>query len=291
MAAEPVTIIITMSTDFDGFTPFEATRDDFTNGPDSRVYRINLSGPYGRIGPTFFDLFKGERPKLVGIASNRSNPTSVARVVADPNNADAFRTEVDLQPEMQYVMMYAGDELAIVTNDGRTVQVTLVVNELSEAEHLQYAMRKPPALTWRRYRIVRAGGTGFELGLANGLWRPSFEFNQSHQVLIAHDTASGRIPLSSFCTYPHFAGCLVRARFANIQTKGHMHIVDATTGAHRSVGGVNNMRWTRVAMVSHDDGIAFRSGIPIVDDRVAVDVMVARVNPESLLQGLYDRNS
>jgi len=288
MASEPYTFVIESDVDFDGQTLFEATRNDFANAADSRLYTIHVDQAFGQISADFFGSLKGERPKMVGISGKFNNPFSVARVVPH-DDPDGYRTELDLTPEMQYVPMYAGDKLAILTRDGGRTSVTLVVNEMAEAEHMRYAIAKPPALHWRRYRIVRNDPTGFKPGFNQNIWQPNFVFDRTHHVLTATEVASGPIPLGAFCTYPEFAGCLVRARFANIQDKGHMHVVEAVQRAHRSVGGVKNMIWSRVAALSHDDHISLQSGDAIANDTTICDLMIARVEAQSLLQGLYDR--
>lgn len=290
MATEPITIIITSGLELDGQTPLNISRDDFQNGPNSRLYTISVPGPFGVVSSDFSGLIKGERPKLVGISASSSNPYSVARVVPSIDDPESFRREVNLVPEMQYVMMYANDSLAIVTRDGgRAPKITLVVNELSEAEHINYAIAKPPAGNWRRFRIIRDDATGFQLGLNADAWRPNFLFDASSNVMVAREIDKGPIPLSSFCTSPRYAGCLIRVRYANIETTGNVRLVDAVTRSSRAIGQVDNMEWSKVIAVSHDDHIALRSSdAPGGAGQVVVDLMVARVNSEDLLQGRFD---
>ncbi len=290
MAAEPITIIITAQVDFDGMTPFPFTRSDFSNPPNSYVYSITTDGVYGLVDSTMFGLLNGERPKLVGISANVDHPFALGRVIPrDSNTVDNFRKEVTLGPEVRYVVMYPGDKLALKTDYGRQPTITLVVNELSEADHLKFALSHQAEPRLRRFRIVRNAPTGFKLGLNKGLWRPAFVQNGDH-VLVATEVDRGIIPLSSFCLFPQYEGCLIQARFANIQDKGHIHIVEPLVQSHHTIGGVGNMEWSKVAKVSHDDGIAIRSSDPdSAGDVVIVDIIVERVHPGALLQGLYDR--
>jgi len=279
MASEPYTFVISSDIDFDGLTPFEATRNDFTTGADSRLYTMHIDQAYGQIDSTFFGSLKGERPKLVGVSAKFNNPFSVARVIPH-DDPDGFRTELDLTPEMQYVPMYAGDKLAILTRDGGRTSITLVVNEMAEAEHMRYAVAKPPALHWRRYRIIRNDPSGFKAGFNQNIWEPSFVFDRTDHVLTASEVSSGPIPLRTFCTYPEFAGCLVRARFANIQDKGHMHVVEPVqratprdaleTGQGTSISvlveelaGRQKPRRARPPLHKHAQGRRSRPGRPI----------------------------
>ncbi|MGB1013974.1 MAG: hypothetical protein ACPG4T_07565, partial [Nannocystaceae bacterium] len=68
MASEPYTFVIESDVDLDGTTPFEATRNDFVNAADSRLYTIHLDQAFGLISADFFRSLKGERPKMVGIS-------------------------------------------------------------------------------------------------------------------------------------------------------------------------------------------------------------------------------
>jgi len=291
MASEPHTYIIESDQDFNGTTPLTATARDFqTARANGRVHRIHLEQAVGLIQNNIFNMFSEESVKRVGISSRFNNPLSVARVVSD-SDTDRFRREIDLTPEVQYVTLYPGDQLVVKTMDGGRTSITLVVNEMGEADHIAYANAKPRSLHWRRFRIVRNSPLGFQTGFGQEAWRPEFSFDRDTNLVIANEVAKGPIPVDSFCTFPRFAGCLVMARFANVSDEASLHIMEPVAKSHRRVDKVPNMQWTKTAWVSHDDHIALRSDAPISDDITICDLAIARINAELALQGRYDRGT
>ena len=166
-----------------------------------------------------------------------------------------------------------------------------VVNEFGERDHIQYASAKPPVLHWRRYRIIRNSATGFSADLTD-TWRPDFIFDATNNLLVANEVDQGPIPLDAFCTFPVFAGCLVRARFANVgATGGSLFVVEPIKKNKILVETVANMVWSKVASISHDDNISISSDDPLADDIVICDLMIAKIQAEHALQGLYDRKT
>ncbi len=290
--SEPHTFLIESDLDFDGSTRFTQRLGDFTTArQNGRLHVLHVETAFGRVGSTMFGLLPEDSPKVVGIASKFNNPFTVVRVIPAGNDPDSFREELDLTPEIQYLTLYPGDELGIVSRDGGRTSVMLVVNEMGEQNHFDYAIRKPRSLHWRRYRIIRNAPTGFVPAVNADAWRPNFQFDRINHLLIANEVGKGPIPLDAFCTFPEFAGCLVRARFANIDDEGNLLVVEPALRNRRGVGKVPNMRWTKVAWVSHDDHIALRSDPPISDDTTICDIMIAKIHAEFALQGLYDRGN
>ncbi len=290
MSSEPHTFHIESELDFDGETPFTQTLSDFTpNRPNGRIHRLSVTSAFGVMDSTCFGLLSDESPKQVGVASKFNNPTSKARVYPG-DDPDSFRRELDLTPDLQYVTMYPGDKLAIVTKDNGRTHVTIVVNELSESDHMALAIHKPPSLHWRRYRIIRQSPTGFKPAVNQDAWRPNFLFDRGSNLLVAHEVGQGPIPLEAFCSYPAFAGCLVRARFANVE-EGRLLIVEPLVRDRRLVEKVESMVWTKVGWVSHDDHIALRSSDPSSGDTTICDLMIAKINAEDALQGLYNNGN
>jgi hypothetical protein len=72
---------------------------------------------------------------------------------------NSVRQEVTLRPDVQFVTLFPGDKLAIVTKDTR-VQVVLVVNEMNEAESVRWGLGHEPTATPTRFRIIRSDGGG-----------------------------------------------------------------------------------------------------------------------------------
>jgi len=289
---EPYTFLIESEVDFDGGTKFTQTVGDFTRDHNNSRFRsILLTEAFGRIDSTIFQLFAADSPKLIGISSKFNNPFTVARVVTKNGDVDSFREEIDLTPEIQYVTLYPGDELVLASKDGGRTAVYLVVNEFGERDHIQYASAKPPVLHWRRYRIIRNSATGFSADLTD-TWRPDFIFDATNNLLVANEVDQGPIPLDAFCTFPVFAGCLVRARFANVgATGGSLFVVEPIKKNKILVETVANMVWSKVASISHDDNISISSDDPLADDIVICDLMIAKIQAEHALQGLYDRKT
>ncbi|MCA9717497.1 MAG: hypothetical protein KC468_22670, partial [Myxococcales bacterium] len=76
--AEPYIIIITSEADFDGSTLMTQTVNDFAR--EGRSLSITVPGAVGVIPSTFFGLFSGTAPKLVGVATDTWNPLNTAQV-------------------------------------------------------------------------------------------------------------------------------------------------------------------------------------------------------------------
>jgi hypothetical protein len=288
MASESIVIELNKESDFDGVTPIALSRDDFTIS-GKRYYKANIPGPGGMVPADLFGLFSGVSPKLVGLASSSFNPMSVARII----NSDAigtFREEIDLTPQVQHVLMFPGDKLAILTKDGGRVQVILVVNELNEAETVRYALGHETYAQWRRFRIIRQTGVPFAPNLGT-IWRPTFTFDPVSNLLVSTDNGTGTIPVNDLCLYPRHQGCYISIRYAgNGAGGGSFHIVEPTTGqAHVAETNLTTVLWSKVQFVSHDDMIALEASPSVVGAKLVVDIELARVQPGDRLSGRYAR--
>ena len=151
MANEPLTFILSGDGPFDGGTEIPGTRNNFD--VEGRTYRRSLSGAFGVIPGTFWDVFTIDSPKLVAISSDNVDPLTVARVISENNGV---RQSIDLRPEIQHIVMLPNDKLAILTrSDTRPNNVTLVVNALGEHDHLILARRYLEQGRSRRFRLRR----------------------------------------------------------------------------------------------------------------------------------------
>lgn len=289
--SEPRTFIITAEQDFDGQTVSEHKFDQDFERTGTRLYQLHTSTPLGLFGGDFWGAFSDDAPKLVGIASAHYNPRSVARVVSPNGSVDEFRHEIDLAPTVQYVTMQAGDKLAVVTEDGGRTSLTLVINEMSETDHVQWATEHPRTRHWRRFRIIRQANNGFApLFDIGNIWRPGFFWQAASHLSVAQEVADGPIPVRSLCTWPRFAACLLRVRYSNIASAGKLHVMEPVTGAHRVFdNSVPNMQWSKTISVSHDDHIVLDAGAPAVGDTTVCDIQVARIPPVRLMLGHYNR--
>lgn len=285
--AEPFFIVLNKDGDFDGVTPMTQTRDDFTVS-GQRFYQLSLSGPAGVIDSTIFGLFSDASPKMVGLAGSSFNPQTVARILSsDPTNT--MREEIDLTPVVQHAVLFPGDHLALRTMEGGRAQVVLSVNELNEADNVQYALGARPLAQARRLRFVRETGTPFAPNLA-GLWEPNFVFNPASNLLVTAENNTGPIPSSQLCLYPRHQGCYVSVRYSgNGAVAGRLHIVDAETRQSRIVqSDLTAVRWSKAQFVSHDDMIAFEAAPEVAGSKLVADVEVVRVFPGDRLRGRYE---
>ena len=287
--AEPYVFEIESESDFDGTTPMDLTLDDFER-VDGRHFKIKIAGPAGLIPPNFFGLMTATSPKLVGVAGRTWNPQSVARVVSG-SVVDEFRQELDLTPRIQHVGLFAGDRLALRTmNDGRS-NIFISVNEMSESDHVQFALQEGQRHQWRRFRIIRDTGSGFVANFNASLWTPGFQWIDSSNLLQVSDNTEGPIPIRALCLYPRFVGCFLSVRFANVDTKGRLYVVDPITRSHRQVDVVDNMAWSKVQFASHDDLIVLESHGPASGSKVIADLELTRARPIDRMRGRYTREA
>ena len=159
MAAEPTKITLSKDGDFNGATEMPFSRGEFTVEAQ-RLYSKFLAGPAGIVPGDFFGTVADLSPKAVSVSSLTYNPLNVARVLPSAG-LDVFREEVVLSPQMATVLMFPGDRLALLTHGEERAEIQLVVNELTEGEHIRWALTQKTASFTRRFRIVRAKGTGF----------------------------------------------------------------------------------------------------------------------------------
>ena len=286
--AEPFFIVLNKEGDFDGVTPMTQTRDAFTVS-GQRYYRLSLSGPAGVIDSTIFGLFSDASPKMVGLAGSSFNPQTVAQILSsDPSNT--MREEIDLTPVVQHVVMFPGDRLALRTMEGGRAQVVLSVNELNEADNVQYALGARPFAQTRRLRFIRETGIPFAPNLNGSPWQPRFVFNPLSSLLITQGNNVGPIPASELCLYPRHQGCYVSVRYSgNGAVAGKLHIVDAETRQSRIVqANLTAVRWSKAQFVSHDDMIAFEAAPDVAGSKLVADVEVVRVFPGDRLRGRYE---
>ncbi|MCB9756735.1 MAG: hypothetical protein H6713_43005 [Myxococcales bacterium] len=191
--SEPYTIVLQQAAVFDGTTLIGGTRSDFS--VSNRTYTRNLDGG-GVVPADFWSLFSADSPKIVGISARTRNPYDIARVITGGTFAQ-FREEIDLRPLVQHVIMYPGDQLALQTID-RGIPVELLVQPLSESDHVGWAKRYEPLARTRRFRITRGDQSGWVPGanppplVLGWAWDPVTGFNS------ATTTNQGVFPLSSF---------------------------------------------------------------------------------------------
>ncbi len=289
MSAEPFKITMTKEGDFDGLTPMEFERSSFSV-QGQKIYSRTIEGPAGLIDEDFFGLLSGASAKVVGIAGSTWNPMSVARVLTS-GSGEPFRQEVQLTPEMTHVVLFPGDKLAIRTaGEGRPI-VHLVINDLSESEHVSMALQRDLGPHATRFRLIKDDNTGFSPNLGGSDQEPNFTWDPASNIMEARVQTSGKIPARLFCTYPKHQGCFASVRVAGGNSPGasEIYLVEAQrNGAIVAEGSLPDMQWSKVLYLSHDDKIAFGTqtpagGIP----EVVIDIELVRVEPGDRLRGRY----
>lgn len=288
---EPYLIRITKTSDFDGSTPITLARPDL-QVVGQRVYTSVVPGAGGIIGADIFGLFAPESTKLVGVAFSSFNPLSMARVI---DAADRVREEVNLTGDVQYVILHSGDRLAVLTRENMTggqarpVELTLVVNELHERDHMQWALAHPPKPVHTRFRIVRAQGD-FAGQATLPAWTPTFTWLASSNILEANDQVSnGPIPISSLSPFLRQYGSLISIRYAASQNDGKLTIVNG----HNRVPwdaqtALTDMRWSFVQYAAHDDMLLLSATSNPAGGPLVCDIEVVRVEPGDRLRGRFD---
>lgn len=283
--AEPYTIQLLNPTDFDGTTPISLTRDNLTV-EEQRLYSGTLNGPAGIIPADIFGLFSPRAPKLVGIAFSSDNPMNAAQI---QDASGRIREQLNLRTQMQYLLLHAGDRIAVLSKDGRCT-LTLVVNELSESDHLQWALTRPPVQEHTRARIFRSAGGPFNFTKAAPTWIPNFSWD-GQQLYEVDETSNGPIPIASLL-YPRRYGAYVSIRYSGSQSDGEFIIYEPQTGSEWQVqNSIPDGRWSRVQYLAHSDMIGLKASPPAVGGRVLVDIEIVRVEPGDRLRGRYNAPS
>jgi len=291
MSAEPYKITLSKEGNFDGTTPMEFERSSFAV-QDQKIYSRSIEGPAGLIGADFFGLLSKSSAKVVGISGSTWNPASVARVLTT-GAPEPFRQEVQLTPEMTHVVLFPGDQLGIVTSgEGRPI-VHLVINDLSESEHVAMALRRDLGPHATRYRLIKDDNTGFSPGVTGSDQTPPFEWDPSSNIMVARIQTSGRIPMGHFGHYPKHQGCFASFRVSGGNSPGASEIcvIEPQRNGYAIVqSGLPDMEWSKVVYLSHDDKIGFQTqspagGVP----EVVIDIDLVRVEPGDRLRGRYDR--
>ena len=277
------------SSDFDGTTPITITRDNFSVS-GQRNYVATLVGPGGTIGADFFGIFSPDSAKVVGIAFNTANPRSVVRVIDSSNRP---REQISLNPFFQYVLVNPGDRLAVFSAEAVLtgpvpVELTIAVNELTEAQHVDWAIAHPPASHQHtRFRIIRRGN--FTPALTAAAWIPNFVWNLTHSLFEASDNLNqGPIAISTLSPFSRMYGTLFSVRYSNSSNDGKLVLVENQTRSfHEAQVNIQNVRWSRVTYAAHDDLIALSATTAPVGGDLIVDIETVRVEPGDRLRGRY----
>jgi len=284
MATESIILELNTESDWDGVSATTLNRDDAVV-TGQRYYKFTVTGPHGILPADLGGLFSATSVKLIGVAHNFRNPGAKARVIAS-DALNSVRQEVTLRPDVQFITLFPGDRLALLTKDTR-VQVVLVVNEMNEAESVRWGLGHEPTATPTRFRIIRQTGVAFAPALGT-VWQPVFTYDSANSVMVAVDDGTGAIPSTSLCLGPRHEGYYVSLRYAGSNADGKVHIVDnETRKAWVADTALADVKWSKVQYIANDDNIALEATAAVAGQKVVCDIEVAPVTVDSRLRARY----
>jgi hypothetical protein len=202
-----------------------------------------------------------------------------------------MRQEANLTGDYQYLLLHGGDRLAVLTKEtvGLTapLELSLVVNELSEGDHMQWALAHPPTPIHTRLRIVRS--TGPFVGTTTGVWIPFFQWDENASVLkVADDVINSPIPIHALAPFSRRFGALVSIRYANSNNDGKFIIVESLTRQKwEAQTTMQDVRWSRVQYAAHDDMLVLSATPNVAGGPLVCDIEIVRVEPGDRLRGRY----
>lgn len=284
MATESIILELNAESDWDGVSATTLNRDDAVV-TGQRYYKFTVTGPHGILPADLGGLFSATSVKLIGIAHNFRNPGAKARVLAS-DALNSVRQEVTLRPDVQFVTLFPGDRLALLTRDTR-VQIVLVVNEMNEAESVRWGLGHEPTTMPTRFRIIRSTGVAFAPALTSG-WQPAFAYDSTSGVMVVADDGTGVIPSTSLCLGPRQDGYFVSLRYAGSNADGKVHIVDHDTDkSWIAETALADVKWSKVQYIGHDDGVALEATAAVAGQKMVCDIEVAPATADSRLRGRY----
>ena len=287
--AEPYGIKLFSAGNFNGTTPIALTRADLTVDGQRLYTGAVPAGGGGVIDSDFFGLFAPQSPKLVGVAFSSCNPQSVVRVI---DRAGRTRQEVNLTGDFQYVLLHGRDRLAVLTNEPLVVQtspieISLTINELTERDHMAWALAHPPAPIHTRLKIIRRNG-GFIANNA-GQWLAQFTWDPGSCALrVFDDTTNAPIPISVLSPFPRHFGTLLSIRYSGSVGDGKLIVVEGETRSFwEAQTALPDGRWSRVQYAAHDDLIMLAASPIPAGGTIVCDIELVRVEPGDRLRGRY----
>ena len=271
--AEPLVFQIGNETQWDGVTEVPLTREDFDK--NQRHYKATTPNG-GAIKGDFFGLMSPTTSKLVSIAANTLDPRVRASVTPE-FFPERERGRVDLTPVYQSMLMSSTDVLRIISRDGDTGtrEITIIVNELSEAQAIRIAAQLMPETRMLRHRITRGDELGFALAKDNPLLTSEFSYSASLDYLTATTTGQGYVSIQEL-THPTSGGAYVWVRFTGLDAgTGEVYLVDPRSDDHKSVqAGLQSPLWSEPIWLARADRLAFRSDAPPAGRQAAIEFEV-----------------
>ncbi len=276
--AEPMIFKITNQSAWNGTKLVDITRDAFQQ--KGRYYTTTIDEG-GALRGDFFGLMSSSAPKLVSVAVDSFDPLVRARVTPEFDD-DNYREELDLTPAFQTVFMASTDVIRVVSaasqHAGSRI-LTLIVNELSEAEAVRYAaLRQRPRGRTLRARITRDDNQPFTNTTSQPLLSSPLSYNLSLGYLVATVSGQGYVSVKDLVD-PGSEGVYVWVRFTGIaQGSGEVYLVDPRTDEFRSLeSGLQSPIWSKAIWLAREDRLTFRTTNPDPNSEAAVECEVSHV--------------
>jgi len=278
--SEPMIFKITNQSAWDGTTLVDITREAFQQ--EGRLYTTTIEQG-GLLLGDFFGLFSGSAPKLVAIAVDSYDPRVRAHVTPN-NDSDHYRQVVDLTPVYQSVFMTGTDVLRVRSTGPGLLwagsrKVTLVVNELSEAEAVRcVAGSLNTKQRMRRARILRSDDQPFLIH-PQKLLTTGFTYDLNSGYLEATVANQGWVSVQDLVD-PGSEGVYVWVRFTGLGIgTGEVHRFDDRTDESLAVAvGLKCLEWSTPIWLSRDDRLCFQTAGSAGDAPLAVDLEVSHVS-------------
>jgi hypothetical protein len=247
MASEAIILELNADSDWDGVSPTALNRDDaLVTG--QRYYKFNVTGPHGILPADLGGLFSATSVKLIGIAHNFRNPGGQGagdRV----RTGSSVRQEITLRPDVQFVTLFPGDRLALLTKDTR-VQIVLVVNEMNEAESVRWGLAHHPPRRRPAFGSSARRGSAFAPNALTSAGSPSSPTTSPPAVMVALDDGTGVIPRRRSASTRAHEGCYVSLRYAGSNADGKVHIVDPETRkSWIAETALPDVKWSKVQYI------------------------------------------
>jgi hypothetical protein len=164
--------------------------------------------------------------------------------------------------------------------------VTLIVNELSEAEAVRYAADtlRPTGRTIRA-AIIRNDAQAFAVNTDGPLLTSPFTYNMSTGYLSSTVGSQGYVSVQDLVD-PGSEGVYVWVRFTGIGPgDGDIHLVDPRSDDSNPVElGLKSTLWSKPIWMSREDRLSFRTTAPPPGKQTAVEFEVSHVRPRLIVE-------
>lgn len=253
--SEPLTVVLNNSGVFDGSTAIPGTKtNDFEKS--NRTYSRTIEGG-GVVPADFWGMFREDSPKVVGVSARTGDPNAIARVVTggDPDN---FREQLDMRPLTQHVLLLPNDTLSLLTID-RGVTVELLVNELSESQHQEYARVYPRVDRTRRFRIKRGDELDWAHAPTAAALALAWTYDATRGLNVATTTLQGPVRLDSFFSR-QIEGVEAWVRFSAIDDgTGEIFLLEGSSNRadFKIATGLDQGKWSGPHHLGFDDMLGF----------------------------------